>query len=163
MELYTTRLKRGLPVLMCEGTILSEVKAVNGSDSLVKLCRDDLKLHERAEEYVFAFGLDTKGRIIGAFEISHGTVNSTLLTPREVLIRMLLIGACGFIIVHNHPSQDVTPSKDDYAITERLNMAGATVGIYLLEHLIIGESEYYSMADHNDFDFKNTKRRDDPC
>lgn len=152
VELYSTRLKKGLPVLVCEGTISSEIKAVNGSDSLVKLCRDDLKLHERAEEYVFAFGLDTKGRIIGAFEISHGTVNASLLTPREVLIRMLLIGACGFIIVHNHPSQDVMPSKDDYISTERLNRAGSVVGVYLLEHLIIGESEYYSMADHNDFE-----------
>lgn len=152
MELYSTRLKNGLPVLVREGTIVSEIQELTNPESIASICRNALQLHERAEEYIFAFGLNTKGKILGVFEISHGTVNSAILTPREVLIRMLLIGASGFIVAHNHPSQDVTPSREDHTITRRLNAAGATIGIYLLEHLIIGESQYYSMANHDDFE-----------
>ena len=96
-----------------------------------------------AEEYVWIIGVNTKGRPIGVFEVSHGTVNMSMLNPREVFIRLLLCGAASFMIVHNHPSGDPTPSSEDIKATKKLIQAGVLVGIELRDHIIIGE-RYYS-------------------
>ena len=116
---------------------------------------DCAELHTTAEEYVYLLSLDTKCRILGIFEVGHGTVNARLLHTRENMIRNLLCGAGTFIVVHNHPSGEVSVSKEDISTTKRLFEAGRLIGIELLDHIIIGRKEngdsygyaYYSMKE----------------
>ncbi len=68
-------------------------------------------MHLYTEEYIFVFALNTKGKILGVFELAHGTVNECLFSPREIFIRFLLIGAESFVIAHNLPSQVTTATE----------------------------------------------------
>jgi len=116
----------------------------------VKKMLDDLYHAEmKAEEHLWLIALDTKCRPIGIFEISHGTVNSSVVSPREICIRLCLCGAVNFMIAHNHPSGDPTPSRKDMEVTRRMNDAGKIMNIGLLDHIIIGHNCYYSFAEHS--------------
>ena len=99
--------------------------------------------HER-QEIMKLLMLDTKTRLIGEKNISKGTVNASLITPRELFIEALQRNAVSIIILHNHPSGDVTPSTEDILITARIKEAGDLIGIKLLDHLIIGNNCYSS-------------------
>ena len=101
-----------------------------------------------AEEYVYLICADTKCHISGVFELSHGSADSSVLKPREVFIRALLAGAVNIILVHNHPSGDPTPSRDDFQITGRIRESGKMIGVELIDHIIIGDPEYYSVTAH---------------
>jgi len=67
--------------------------------------------------------------------------------PREIFIRALLSGAVGIIIIHNHPSSDITPSSQDLLVTEKIAQAGKMIGVELLDHIIIGGNEYCSLKE----------------
>ncbi len=103
-------------------------------------------LNRQAEEHIYMLALNTKCGLLGVFELAHGTVDSALCHPREILIRALLCGAANVILVHNHPSQDVNPSKDDCAVSERIRQAGDLVGVKLIDHIIVGDG-YYSFME----------------
>lgn len=104
-----------------------------------------MKLHLYAEEYLYAISVNAKGKVQGVFEISHGTVDTTLAGPREIMQKLLLLGSVDFYLVHNHPSQDPSPSDVDISVTERVCRAGELLGIRLLDHMIITEKDYYSL------------------
>lgn len=104
-----------------------------------------------AEEYFGMFCLSTNGNIISYHEISHGDLNSSIVAPREVFKRAILNNASAVIFVHNHPSGDIMPSSDDKTTTERLCKAGEILGIQVLDHVIIGNGNYYSMKSNNEF------------
>ena len=98
-----------------------------------------------AEEKLVMLCVNTKNEVIGAFSVSHGTLNSSLVHPREVLKRALLVNARGFFLAHNHPSGDTEPSSEDIASTSRLLEASKIMGVDFIDHLIIGDCKYYSM------------------
>lgn len=81
--------------------------------------------------------LNTRNRVIGREIIGKGTVNGSFVHPREVYIAAVKLRAAAIIVYHNHPSGDVTPSKEDLAITKRLREAGNILGIDLLDHIIV--------------------------
>ena len=83
--------------------------------------------------------------LLGIFEISHGTGNASLLDARGVFVRALQIGANNVILVHNHPSGNASPSRDDLAISRRIKEAGNIIGIPLIDHVIIGGCEHVSL------------------
>jgi len=91
--------------------------------------------------------LDARHRTIGFHVVSIGTLNTSPVHPREVLRLAVVIGAAAMILAHNHPSGDCTPSSEDQRVTTRLTEAGQLVGIELLDHVVIGESRYYSFSD----------------
>lgn len=97
-----------------------------------------------AEEHVWLLALDTKAMPKGVFQISHGTADTSLVTSREVFIRLLLCGATGFVLVHNHPSGVPNPSQEDKRVTQRFKQAGELLGLRLLDHIIIGKDSCYS-------------------
>lgn len=99
------------------------------------------------EEYMWMIALDNKNKAIGIFEISHGLVNATLISPREIFTRLCLCGATNFVLVHNHPSGDCSPSKEDIQITERVKQCGELMNIRLIDHIIVGEG-YYSFNEN---------------
>ena len=142
MILYDTRLEGGLPVLIRERSLNSSVKTVTRPEHADTLFRESLQLHKRTEEYIYMLALNLSGRVLGIFEISHGTVSSALLSPREIYQKLLLIGATSCILAHNHPSGRLTPSEDVVLSTRRINQAGEHRGMELLEHLILSEEGY---------------------
>ncbi len=117
---------------------------LDSPDGAAQLMRDVFGLHTRAEEYVYLICLMTSGRPIGFFEVSHGTCSTAPLGPREILVRALLCGAANILIVHNHPSGDMTPSRADNEMTERMREAADLIGIGLCDHIIIGGWGHYS-------------------
>ncbi len=104
-----------------------------------------MKFMEERREHFVAVLLDTKNRVLRMETISIGTLDSSLVHPREVYRIVVREAAASWIAVHNHPSGDPTPSPEDIAITRRLKDAGQLLGIELLDHLIIGDGNYTSL------------------
>ena len=107
--------------------------------------------HERLCDYrkeVFvALLLDSKNRLIREVQISEGSLNASIVHPREVFAPVLRESASAVLFVHNHPSGDPTPSREDIEITERLKQVGELMGVRVLDHIIVGNGEYVSLAD----------------
>ena len=101
------------------------------------------------QEEVRAMFLDTKQVLLRDVLLTRGTVNASLISPREVLIQALRHKAVSVILVHNHPSGDPSPSREDIAMTKRLSQAAALVGVPLLDHIIIGDLRYLSFREKN--------------
>ncbi len=101
------------------------------------LARELLEFDRMAEEYVYMAALNGKGRLLGISLISKGTVNCSLIAPREIFIRALLVGASQILLMHNHPSGSITPSSEDLKMTERIKEAGELVGVELADYIII--------------------------
>ncbi len=107
------------------------------------------RLMNRLDREVMALlTMDSQNRPINISVISMGTLNSSLIHPREVFKTVILSNAAGFIIAHNHPSGDVVPSAEDIKITKRLQEAGNLMGIELIDHIIIGYEKYYSFREN---------------
>lgn len=99
------------------------------------------------QEHMKLLMLDTKTRLIGESLISKGTVNATLVSPRELFIEALQKNAVSIILLHNHPSGEPAPSREDLLVTKRIKEAGSLIGIELLDHIIIGNNCYLSFAE----------------
>lgn len=102
------------------------------------------------EEHCYMVAFRSK-RVVGVFELGHGTINTTIITPKEVFTRLLLSSATHFIFFHNHPSGDSSPSEADVEITKKLKEAGNMMGLFMLDHIIIGEHDwdYYSFQERS--------------
>ena len=119
---------------------------IRSPENVNELARGYLRMHEETEEYLYMICMNTKNKIIGVFEISHGNVNSSIFGVREILQKALLANAVSIIMLHNHPSGDPSPSREDIKVTERLAEAGKLVGIELLDHIIVGD-KYCSLKE----------------
>lgn len=103
------------------------------------------ELRDLRTEHFKALHLDARHRVIRAVDISHGTLDSALVHPREVFRDAILSNAATVVVAHNHPSGDPSPSADDRAVTLRLVEAGKLIGIDVLDHVIIGHNQWASM------------------
>ena len=92
--------------------------------------------------------LDIRNRCIGTEIISIGTLSGVDVHPREVFRGALLSGAAAIVVGHNHPSEDLTPSPEDHALTHRIREAGVLLGIPLLDHIIITDTSYFSFSEN---------------
>lgn len=97
-------------------------------------------LRDETKEYFIAIHLDGKNRIICIDQVSVGSLNQSIVHPREVFKTSLLSSAAAIILLHNHPSGDPTPSREDLEITKRLREAGDLLGIRILDHIVIGDT-----------------------
>ena len=116
-------------------------------DQIADYYMEDMRHLEQEEIRVMY--LNTKQHLIRDFLVSRGTVNASVITPREILIEGLRCLAVGMILVHNHPSGDPSPSRSDRLLTCRIREAGEVVGITLIDHLIIGDKRYLSFRREN--------------
>jgi DNA repair protein RadC len=103
-------------------------------------------MHLRKECF-WAVLLNGKNRFLKLVRVSEGSLTASLVHPREVFRPAILEAAAGLLCVHNHPSGDPAPSPEDLQITRRLVEVGRLIGIRVLDHVIVGENEYFSFAD----------------
>jgi len=99
------------------------------------------------KEHLLVISLDNRNKIIGIDTVSIGTLNSNLIHPRETFEVAIKRHAAQIILVHNHPSGELTPSKDDIKVTKSLISAGKILGIEVIDHLIISKDGYFSMKE----------------
>jgi DNA repair protein RadC len=104
-------------------------------------------VQEEAQEVFGILVLNTKNKIVAVHEVSRGTLNNSMIHPREVFKPAVLHNAAAIICFHNHPSGDPEPSKDDIKITKRLVEAGEIMGIEILDHIIVGDDRYVSLKE----------------
>lgn len=102
--------------------------------------------HTEKEKLIMVM-LNTKCKLILDKLITMGTVNSSLISVREIFVEALKVDAVNIILVHNHPSGDPTPSKEDIVVTKKIKEAGILVGISLMDHIIIGDNCYQSFKE----------------
>lgn len=121
-----------------------ERRALTCADDVVNLLMPEMRHLD--QETLRALYLDTKCRLIRIETISTGTLDSSLVHPREVFKRALAVSAASVIVVHNHPSGDPTPSPDDIRVTQQLRQAGNILGIDLVDHIVIGDARWVSLS-----------------
>ncbi len=105
-------------------------------------------LKDLDREYFIALLLDNRHRLLEVETVSIGSLDASIVHPRELFKSCVKRSAAGIIMVHNHPSGDPRPSMEDKLVTERLIKAGKLLGIRVLDHVIIGEDSFYSMQEH---------------
>ncbi len=120
------------------------------SDAVFEHFRE--KLGDLAKEKFLVLMLDSKNRLLREMEISVGSLTASIVHPREVFSPVIRESAASIILVHNHPSGDPKPSREDIEITGRLRNAGELLGIRVLDHVIIGSEGYTSFADQGFID-----------
>ena len=109
------------------------------------------RLRHEEQELLICMMLDTKNHLLGEEMVFKGTVNSSLVNPREIFLTAVSYHAVGILLVHNHPSGDPTPSRADMDFTERVRRAGDILGIPLIDHIIIGDHRFLSFRQRGIF------------
>ena len=104
------------------------------------------EMRHQKQETMKLLKLNTKSKLLGENDISKGTVNAAIVSPREIFIEALEKKAVAIVLIHNHPSGDPAPSENDFYLTKRIKEAGKLIGIELLDHIIIGNNCYISFA-----------------
>ncbi len=135
---------RVMLVKEAEDTFTSYPRYQNSLD-LFQSFREEFTALDR--EFFFMITLDSKNRTIGYHTISMGSLSSSVVHPREVFKPAILENSAAVIFLHNHPSGDPAPSMEDRECTKRLTAAAKILGIRVLDHVIFGETEYFSFAD----------------
>ena len=109
-----------------------------------------MELYDKKQEYFYALYLDSKKYLIDKKLLFIGTLNKSIVHPREVFKNAYLLSASTIICVHNHPSGDTIPSKEDIMLTSSLVEIGKLQGINVIDHIIIGNNNYYSFYENGD-------------
>lgn len=122
-------------------------RKMNSPEKIVIFARNFLRMHEQPEEYLYMLCMNTKLEMTSVFELSHGTVNSSVVGIREMFQKALLANAVNIIAIHNHPSGDPSPSREDIDITKRMREAGLILGVSVLDHIVIGKDSYCSLKE----------------
>lgn len=123
------------------------VSIIRSPEDATSIGKGFMRIHENPEEYMYMICMNTKNRIIGVFEVSHGNVNSSIVGVREIFQKALLANAVSIILMHNHPSGDPTPSREDINVTRKLVDAGKLLGVEVLDHIIVGDKTYSSLKE----------------
>lgn len=108
----------------------------------------EAELSELAYERFIALALNTKNHVIAVLPVSSGSLNSSIVHPRELFQRAILSNCASLLLAHNHPSGDPIFSNEDLALTRRLVEAGQLLDIPILDHIILGYGKFYSFKEH---------------
>lgn len=129
-----------------------EVGVASDTYEMAELCRR-IGLSTKPEEHVYVFMVDNQLNVIGISEVSHGGVSESFVDISNIFKRALLCNAKNIILAHNHPSGGLEPSNQDIGLTERVREGCKSVGIGLLDHLIVSGNRYRSMLEEGDGGF----------
>ena len=116
---------------------------IKDAKDVAKLLMNELKYEKR--EVIKVILLNSKNIVLKIKDVSYGGTNFAMVEPKDILVEPIKLQAPKIIMVHNHPSGDVTPSKADYSITDRIYESAELLGIELLDHIIIGGNKYQSI------------------
>ncbi len=122
---------------------------IKSPEDVIKVMKKHFK--GKKKEHFWILSLDTRNRLINSKEVSVGSLDSTIVHPREVFKEAISASAASVIFVHNHPSGDPEPSEEDIKLTKRLVQAGDIIGIDVLDHIILGDRKYLSLKARNLF------------
>lgn len=120
-------------------------KKLDGPEKVVELA--SLLLDGADREYLLVISVNAKTQPLALEIVSIGSVDTAFAVPRETFKHAVLSNAAGIFLVHNHPSGDCKPSKEDMQITKRMKKAGEILGIPVIDHVVIGEGEFYSLKE----------------
>lgn len=118
---------------------------IRSPEDVSKLMMEELR-HLTQERFVCLF-LNTKNQVLAQHTVFIGSLNSSVVHPREVFKEAIRRSSASIICLHNHPSGDPTPSKEDIEVTKRLIQVGQIIGIDVLDHVIIGDGRFYSLKE----------------
>lgn len=124
---------------------MDEQAAIRRPQDAAHLVMESMRYYKR-EHFICLF-LNTKNKVLAQETISIGTLDASLVHPREVFRAAIRHGSASVVCLHNHPSGDPTPSEEDIWITKRLMEAGELVGIEVLDHIVIGDQRYVSLKE----------------
>lgn len=140
--------EKGLPALKeCRVDEYDKLDVIRSAEQTAIVLKSVYRADKKAEEHVWLIAFDTINKPVGVFEVSHGTVNRTMTTLREIFMRLLLCGAVKFVIAHNHPAGDTTPSKEDIAFTQDIYKVSRVLNIEIRDSIIIGD-DYFSFREN---------------
>ena len=122
-------------------------KNINSPGQAYKAITAITSVEEEAQEVFGVLILNAKNKIVAVHEVSRGTLNSSMVHPREVFKPAVLHNAAAIICFHNHPSGDPEPSREDIEITKRLVKAGEILGIDVFDHIVVGDGRYVSLKE----------------
>lgn len=148
INFYDARITdEGRTILMKEKGINYSNTAMNIPENIALMMQSLLHMNELAEEHCYMVALNNSCKVLGVFFISKGTVNTSLVSSREVFLRAVLIGAVQIILCHNHPSGSIIPSDSDIKLTKQIKEAGELLNILLADHIIISRNNYLSFKE----------------
>ena len=140
-------------------SIIELSKRMNANDNINNLiyCTNPINIinyfnylfKDKKQEEFYVIYLDNKKKYLDKKKLFIGSINSSITHPREIFKNAYLLSATFIICIHNHPSGDATPSKEDIFVTKKLKHIGDIHGIYLVDHIIIGDNNYYSFYEDN--------------
>lgn len=133
---------------MAQASVLHELD-FSSPRTIARYYMEDMR--HREKEVLKLLFLNTKSKLIGESIVSTGTVNMALISPRELFLEAFKKNAVSIILLHNHPSGDPEPSREDVRITTRVYQAGMLIGIELLDHIIIGDNRFVSLRERGVF------------
>ena len=120
--------------------------SLNNPEKVVKYADSILNFNTLAKENFVLVPVDNKLKPLGVFVLTIGTVDASIVSSRDVFQAALLCNASRIFVLHNHPSGDSTPSAEDKQVTQKLKKAGELMNIPLLDHIIVGDDNYYSIV-----------------
>nr|HEX4316809.1 DNA repair protein RadC [Kofleriaceae bacterium] len=124
---------------------LADRATVVSPDDVFELCAP--RVAGLQQEVFLVIGLDIRNGLLEVVEVARGSVAGVEVHPREVFRPLVRMAAAGGVVVHNHPSGEVTPSPEDIALTERLREVGDVMGIPIVDHIVIGASRFTSIGE----------------
>lgn len=122
---------------------IRKYQKITSSLDVVNLLESELKFEKR--EFIKIIILNNKNNVLKIRNIAIGSTNYSMIEPKQILSEAVKLEAPKIILIHNHPSGDSSPSKEDYEITKKINKAAKILGITLLDHIIIGDGNYKSI------------------
>jgi DNA repair protein RadC len=124
-----------------------EIIQINNDQDAYELVKEEMVNSDR--EIFLSIMLTVRNELIGVETVSIGSVTASIITPREVFKSAILANAVSVILCHNHPSGDLTPSREDISVTKKLIETGELLGIKVLDHLIVTHKGFKSLRDCN--------------
>jgi DNA repair protein RadC len=126
------------------------IRKISSSDEAIAFCKQRFSrlILDRLQEEFHIVTLNTKNHVIDTHQVSKGTLDASLVHPREVFRPAIKDAASSILLAHNHPSGDATPSREDIAVTDRLTEVGKTIGIEVLDHIVLGKAGVVSIRSY---------------
>ena len=135
-------------MLVCEETKIPQFKIVSPED-VIRLMVDEYDMDKLMTEEIWALFTDVKGYVVGIEQISKGGLSSAICEPRSIFVPAFHSNAFGVALVHNHPSGDPTPSREDRELTHKIVECSKILGFTMLDHIVIARNDNYSFMEHD--------------